>query len=122
MAFRSGPLKDSAALSRKIFGTQRLLAPSPEYLGKRGRPQNPSDLAHHTVIIGPADPSPNFSFSGSGRTVSVRVDSRLVITLDEGAVAGAIAGLGIVTTNFSSCHRELAHGALVQVLADWDTG
>jgi DNA-binding transcriptional LysR family regulator len=46
----------------------------------------------------------------------------LSVTLAEGAVAGAVAGLGIVTTNIGSCHKELTSGALIRLLPDWDMG
>ena len=35
------------------------------------------------------------------------------------ATAAAVAGLGIVSTGLWNCRPELASGALVQVLADW---
>ena len=35
------------------------------------------------------------------------------------ATAAAVAGLGIASVAFWNCRSELASGALVQVLADW---
>jgi hypothetical protein len=54
---------------------------------------DPSDLAHHSVIVGPA-PLPIFSFRKDSHVTSVRVDSQLAITVNEGATASAVAGLG----------------------------
>ena len=82
----------------------------------------PSDLAHHAVIIGPAHLSPSFSFRKDGRVASVRVESRLAVTINEGAIAGAKAGLGIVASSLNSARAELESGALVRVLSDWDFG
>ena len=95
---------------------------SPDYLRERGTPTTPSDLAHHSVIIGPVHPSPTFSFRKDGRVTSVRVDGQLVITINEGATASAVAGLGIAASSENSARAELEAGKLVRVLPDWDFG
>jgi DNA-binding transcriptional LysR family regulator len=82
----------------------------------------PPDLAHHAVIIGPGHLSPTFSFRKDGRVASVRVQSRSAVTVTEGAIAGAKAGLGIVASSLISAKAELESGALVRVLSDWDFG
>jgi DNA-binding transcriptional LysR family regulator len=122
VVFRFGPLPDSSAMARKIFHLPRILLASPDYLRERGTPTMPSDLAHHSVIIGPAPPSPTFSFRKDGRVASVRVDSQLAITVNEGATASAIAGLGIAASSESSARAGLEAGQLVRVLTDWDFG
>jgi len=95
---------------------------SPDYLRERGTPTLPSELAHHSVIIGPAHPSPTFSFRKDGRVASVRVDSQLAITINEGATASAVAGLGIAASSENSARAEFEAGKLVRVLPDWDFG
>jgi DNA-binding transcriptional LysR family regulator len=122
VAFRFGALPDSSATARKIIHLPRILMGSPDYLRERGTPTMPSDLAHHSVIIGPAHPSPSFSFRKDGRVTSVRVDSQLAITINEGATASAVAGLGIAASSESSARAELEAGKLVRVLPDWDFG
>jgi DNA-binding transcriptional LysR family regulator len=82
----------------------------------------PSDLALHSVIICPAHPSPTFSFRKDGRVTSVRIDSQLSITTNEGATASAVTGLGIATSSENSARAELEAGKLVRVLPDWDFG
>jgi hypothetical protein len=67
-----------------------------------GTPTMPSELAHHSVIIGPAHPSPTFSFRKDGRVVSVRVDSQLAITINEGVTASAVARPGIAASSENS--------------------
>ena len=95
---------------------------SPDYLRERGTPTMPSELANHSVIIGPAHPSPTFSFRKDGRVTSVRVDSQLAITINEGATASAVAGLGIAASSENSARAEFEAGKLVRVLPDWDFG
>src|SRR6185437_7207780 len=120
VAFRFGALPDSSATARKIIHLPRILMASPGYLRERGTPTMPSALARHSVIISPAHPSPTFSFRKDGRVTSVRVDSRLAITIKEGATASAVAGLGITASSENLTQAELEVGQLVRVLPDWD--
>jgi DNA-binding transcriptional LysR family regulator len=122
VAFLFGALPDSSATVRKLIHQPRILTASPDYLRERGTPTMPSDLADHAVIIGPAHPSPTFSFRKAGRLLSVRVDSQLVITVNEAAIASAVAGLGIAPSSEGSARAELEAGRLVQVLDGWDFG
>jgi len=122
VAFRFGSLVDSSATVRKVIDVPRILAAAPLYLEKHGRPLMPSDLAHHAMIIGPAHLSPTFSFRKDGRVASVRVQSQLTVTITEGAIAGAKAGLGIAASSLISAKAELESGALVRILSDWNFG
>ncbi|CAN7754344.1 LysR family transcriptional regulator [Rhizobium sp. LjRoot258] len=122
VSFQFGELPDSSAMLRKLIHQPRILTASPDYLRERGTPTMPSDLAHHSVIISPAHPSPTFSFGKDGRVTTVRVDNQLAITINEGAVASAVAGLGIAASSLNSVRTELESGALVRILSDWDFG
>ncbi|MDL2410990.1 substrate binding domain-containing protein, partial [Rhizobium calliandrae] len=90
VSFQFGALPDSSATARKLIRQPRILTASPDYLRERGMPTMPSDLAHHSVIISPAHPTPTFSFRKDGRVASVRIDGQLAITINEGAVASAV--------------------------------
>jgi DNA-binding transcriptional LysR family regulator len=54
--------------------------------------------------------------------VSVRVEGRLHASVNEGATAAAVAGLGILSTGIWGCRNELETGTLVQILKDWQMG
>ncbi len=82
--------------------------------------QSPSDLAAHTVILGPGGlGSDALQFAKSGRRVSVQVAGRLSVDANEAAIAAALAGLGLTVTSLWACRAELERGDLVRVLADW---
>ena len=120
VAFRFGALTNSSAVARLLASPPRLLVASPAYLARAGVPRTPTDLARHSLIIGPTALGTNaWSFQHSERPVSVHLEGRLTISASEGAIAAAVAGLGIVSTGLWSCRAELASGALVQILADW---
>ena len=123
VALRFGSLIDSNAVARRLGTSHRMLVASPQYLAKAGTPESPAELASHSVIIGPAGTSVDgWAFSRNGKTLSVRVESRLTATVNEGATAAAVAGLGIMSTLDWGCRTELASGALLQVLPEWKMG
>jgi DNA-binding transcriptional LysR family regulator len=118
VALRFGALTDSNAMARRLGASPRLLAASPAYLAGAGSPDTPGSLANHAVIVGPLGVGPDgWSFQRDGLTTSLRVEGRLTTSVNEAATA--IAGLGIVSTGLWNCRPELASGALVHVLADW---
>lgn len=120
VALRFGPLPDTSATARKIGVVPRLLAAAPAYLDKAGWPKAPADLSDHAIIIGPAGAdAEGWTFRRDNQNMTAPVDSRLTISANEGAIAAAVAGLGIVSTGYWGCLAELERGALVQVLPDW---
>ncbi|MEO0968831.1 MAG: LysR family transcriptional regulator [Cyanobacteria bacterium J06639_18] len=123
VALRFGPLSDSTMVARRLAVTPRLIAASPAYLAKAGTPQIPTDLVGHQVIIGPSSMgSTGWSFKKDGKTLSVRVEGQLMMTVNEASTAAALAGMGIISTALLGCRAELERGELVQILADWEIG
>jgi DNA-binding transcriptional LysR family regulator len=49
-------------------------------------------------------------------------DDDVVVSANEGAVAAAVAGLGIAATGIIASRKELANRTLVRVLPDWQMG
>jgi len=121
VAFRFGPLADSSATARRLGSIQRVLVASPAYLRRAGRPKIPADLNSHAIIVGPMGSDP-WTFEKDGRQVSLRLGGRVVVSANEGAVAAAVAGLGIASTGNIASRKELANRSLVRVLPDWQMG
>jgi len=121
VAFRFGPLGDSNATARRLGSVQRVLIASPAYLRRAGRPKVPADLNSHAIIGGPTAPD-RWTFEKEARQVSVRIEGRVVVSANEGAVAAAVAGLGITSTGIIACRKELGNRTLLRVLPDWQMG
>ncbi len=121
VAFRFGPLGDSNATARRLGSVQRVLIASPAYLRRAGRPKVPADLNSHAIIGGPTAPD-RWTFEKDARQVSVRIEGRVVVSANEGAVAAAVAGLGITSTGIIACRKELGNRTLLRVLPDWQMG
>ena len=121
VALRFGTLADSSATARRLGASPRLLVASPAYISRAGSPDTPESLANHEVILGPLGVGlESCTFRQGGLTTSVRVEGRLTTSANLAATAAAVAGLGITSVALWSCRSELASGALVQVLADWE--
>ena len=120
VALRFGALQDSTAVAKWLGTSHRLLVAAPAYLRGAGTPATPGDLPGHSIILGPiGSTQTGWSFEQEGRVMSVRVQARLSVTVNEAVTAAATAGLGIASTGRWGCRRELASGELVQVLPEW---
>jgi DNA-binding transcriptional LysR family regulator len=120
VALRLGVLQDTNAVARRLCSSERILVASPTYLAREGMPDSPASLATHSIIAGPAGSMTDaWSFKRDGKAMSIRVETRLSTSVNEGATAAAVAGLGILSTGNIGCRAELASGALVRILADW---
>lgn len=123
VGLRLGILQNSTATSRRILSSPRIVAASPAYLANSGVPEMPADLSAHAMILGPPGSINGMTFHRSREEATVRkADARLSTTMNEVAIALAVAGLGIVTTTQAGCQRELDDGRLVRVLPDWTLG
>lgn len=122
VALRFGALPDSSAVARKIGQWPLMIAASPAYLDKHGTPTTPADLADHVAVIAGPVAGKGWTFEGPDGEVTVKVDGRLLITAGEVGISAGLAGLGIVAASYTSIKRELASGALVQLLPGWSLG
>ena len=122
VAIRVGRLTDSSATARVIAVTPRVVIAAPSYLTRAGTPSAPADLVGHRIIGGPATAAtPAWMFERDGETISVELEPHVSFSDNEGAIAGAVAGLGITSTTGSACRREIEAGSLVRLLDAWTT-
>jgi len=120
VALRLGKLSDSSATARRLGTAPRFLVSSPKYLREAGTPKNPGELLKHSLIVGPGgNRSSNWVFHRNGKRSSIRIQGHLTSSSNEGAVAAAMAGLGIVATVIWGCRAEVERGSLVSVLSGW---
>lgn len=122
VALRFGPLEDSSAVARKLYSWPRIAAAAPAYIAKAGIPASPADLAKFEVFAGLGDNPAGVTLRSGSQISSVKVDGRVGVSTNEGRIAAAVAGMGIVISTTGSCARELADGRLVRLLEEWDLG
>jgi DNA-binding transcriptional LysR family regulator len=118
VAIRLGRLSDSTFGARKLATLERYVVASPAYLGARGTPQSPADLANHDCIFGPNGfGRESWTFKRRNTVISVDVTGRLHTDSGPALYASAIAGLGIAQASTAMCGHELRSGMLVALLA-----
>lgn len=120
VAIRIGTLPDSNATARLLTTYPRVVVASPAYLAERGTPVSPDELLGHRIVFGPAATvSTAWAFTREDVTTTVPVEPNISFSDNEGATAGAKAGLGITSIGYWTCRNELEDGSLVPILTDW---
>jgi LysR family transcriptional activator of dmlA len=119
VAVRIGPAQDSSYLMHKLADSYRVLAASPDYLDRRGRPATPNDLAEHDGLRSLGWDGPWRLVNADGETVDIHPSSRLRSDNGEVVHDWALKGLGIMLKSAIDVSIDLQRGRLERVLPDW---
>jgi DNA-binding transcriptional LysR family regulator len=121
VGIRIGELPDSSMQGIGVGHVRRVLCAAPSYLARHGTPQEPADLARHTILSASGvSTSAEWKFMHRGQSVAVRIRPRLVVNTNDGAIEAARAGLGIVRLMSYQVAPLLEAGELVKVLPDFE--
>jgi len=118
LAIRSGVLSDSSLIAKRLAPDRLIIAGSPAYLARKGRPQRPEDLAHHNCLM--LGDTRQWSFSEDGAETTVRVNGSLRSNNGELLCRAAAEGLGLIRASEFEVLCELRSGKLVQVLSEFE--
>ena len=123
VALRSGPLRDSTLMARKILEFRRVVVASPTYLASHGVPEQPQDLDHHNCLRFNfrrsldewpfRDPSSGEAYT---RPVSGNVHANSGVVMRQ----FALDGIGLARLGAFHVERDIAEGRLVAVLEDYN--
>ena len=121
VAVRIGMLTDSSLVARKLGVSRAVACASPAYLGERGVPQAPEDLASHDCLVYSYLASANVwrFLSREGREIPVAVSGPLRINNGIVLAEAALAGRGVLVTPSFYVAPMLRDGRLTRVLADY---
>jgi len=123
LALRYGALADSRLVARRLADSRPALCASPAYLHYHPVPQTPHDLLQHNCLTFHRGGRRQrlWRFARHGQWTEVRVDGDRVVDDASLAREWALAGRGITLKSAPDLQHDLASGALVQLLPDWDT-
>jgi DNA-binding transcriptional LysR family regulator len=123
MALRYGPLADSRLVARRLADSRPALCASPAYLRRHPAPQTPHDLLQHNCLTFHRGGRRQrlWRFARQGHWTEVRVDGDRVVDDASLAREWVLAGHGITLKSELDLQRDVASGALVRLLPDWDT-
>ncbi len=112
VVIRLGELSDSSLVARPLARCRRMLVAAPSYLGERGTPQHPSELAEHDWIAYAQETARSWSLPGAPLSESPRHRA------DNGEMVRALAcaGGGIALLPSFLVGDDLRDGTLVELL------
>jgi len=122
VAFRSGHLKDSSLIARRIGPKYSVCCASPEFLSTAGKIKVPDDLAKlNCLIMGKSQLSNEWHFMKQEKAYQVKVAGRYAASSMHLIIESALSGLGVAYVPIALVKSHLESGKLVQVLTDYDT-
>lgn len=123
IAIRTGPLKTSSLIARKLGETARTIVAAPSYLEQYGQPRHVADLKSHNLLgFSYVRSEPGWTLSEDSHSVVVPVAGRVQISDGEGVRRLAVAGAGLAMLADFTVRDDVAAGRLSQVLSHCNTG
>ena len=123
VAIRVGPMRPSQLIARKLGESPALIVASPAYLARHPAPVSPAELAGHDLItFNFARLSNAWPFLIDGQRVSLPAHGRVTIGDGESARRLALAGQGLTRLALFHVAPDIASGALVPVLQEFNPG
>ena len=126
VAFRLGAIEPSNVIARPLIDYTLTMCASPAYLARRGNPLTPQDLQQHDCLAFayPAGDdwqsvAKHWRLSGPEGEVMVAVSGTLLINSSAGLHQAARTGMGIVMLPDALVEQDLASGALVALMPDY---
>ena len=122
VAVRTGPLKSSSLVARKLGETRLVVAASPAYLATTGTPRVPADrrVARSVFTLRACDV--RGVRSAGGRGAAAVASGAVQVNDGEGMRQLALAGVGIVRMGEFALASDLAAGRLVPLMEDLNPG
>jgi len=122
LAIRIGSLRDSTLIARKLSDMPLVPCAAPDYLDRRGHPEDPKDLAHHVCLVDNNQFEANiWRFRRAGEEQVIRLNGAVQANSPGALAELAIGGLGITRAPFYAVEAALGTGELEHVLAGYET-
>jgi DNA-binding transcriptional LysR family regulator len=122
VAVRIADLPDSRFVAARIGRVRRVVCASPAYLGHRGTPAVPAELAAHACITHEQVTSRQvWTFISGKSEIAVPIRSRLAVSTAEAAVDAAVAGVGLTRVLSYQMADALRKAALKVVLETFES-
>ena len=116
---RIGELRDSSLVARRLTALPQVCCASAAYIARHGQPARPADLERFEAVdylSASTGKSVPFEFLIDGRLESRSLRSRLAVNNGDAYVAACEAGFGLIQVPRYHVVRQLAAGAMVEVL------
>jgi DNA-binding transcriptional LysR family regulator len=121
LAVRIGNLRDSSLIARRLCATRLVVCAAPSYLAAHGAPRQPADLKSHRCL--------GYSYSAlgdewrfhvpDGAHLSIPIVDQIACNNGDALRRMALGGAGIVLQPSFIVADDLASGALVELLGEY---
>jgi DNA-binding transcriptional LysR family regulator len=123
VAIRTGPLRASRLVARKLGASRMAVVASPKYLKQHGTPRSLVELARHNRIgFNFARAQDAWPFRDAGRTTLVSPAGNVQVGDGESARRLALAGVGLARLALFHVDTDISSGRLVPVLEKLNPG
>ena len=117
VAIRTGPLKNSSLIARKLGVTGKIIVASPDYLRRHGEPLSAADLRRHCRIgFSYARAVEGWPVREGGETVTVPMTPGVQVGDGEAMRHLALAGAGLARLAAFTVRADIEAGRLAPVL------
>lgn len=95
LAVRYGRLTDSSLKARKVCELPHVVAASPDYFERHGRPRAIEDLKDHNCLVATFDPCATWHFRVGKQAVAIDLDGNWRSNNASALITAAVEGMGI---------------------------
>ena len=121
IGIRTGNLKDSSLIAKKLGAIYFAPFASTKYLKKNKEPKHPKDLEHHDLISFTPLGTDIWNLLGPKEKQSIKVSNKVAINDLNLIKSLTISGHGISLIPTFLCYQEVKAGKLIRVLNNWKT-
>lgn len=119
VAFRIGALDDSTLLLTRLMPYRMVICAAPSYVAQTGSVTTPDDLKYHeAVLFSKTGRKPWRLSKGDGQQLWTPT-AKLVVNSGQAVRLAAREGMGLAMLPEVLAQQDLADGALVRLLPDW---
>jgi DNA-binding transcriptional LysR family regulator len=123
VALRSGPLKSSQLIARKLGAVRMIIVGSPDYFARHGVPKTPGDLAQHNRLgFSYARMAKGWPLIDGGVERTVAPSGNVQASDGDALRTLAISGVGLVRLASFIVRDDIAANRLVPVLEEFNPG
>jgi len=123
VALRSGPLKSSQLVARKLGSARMMIVGSPGYFARHGVPKTPGDLARHNRLgFNYARMSKGWPFIDDGVERTIPPSGNVQVSDGDALRTLAIGGVGLVRLVSFMVRDDIAANQLIPVLEEYNPG
>ena len=123
VALRSGPLKSSQLVARKLGAAQMIIVGSPDYLARHGVPKTPGDLARHNRLsFNYARMTKGWPLIDGGVERTIAPSGNVQVSDGDALRTLALSGVGLVRLASFIVRDDIAANRLIPVLEEFNPG